>query len=480
MKLAIAITTFNRPEILLRGLREQMKFLPVGPDVEARIFIVDDGSTQQVDERKLSEILVIPNSPFESVYFKQIENKGIAAAKNKCLELAEEWGADHIFLYDSDTWPKADDWWKPYVESKEPHLMYIFTKFTVDAPNGHNLSDCVEIYRDSDIVAFNHVRGCMLYLDRSVLDVVGGFDERYGKAMFEHTDFSNRIHNNGLTSFRVMDVPDSHDLIYSMDENREAPSSITRLERQQGLRNNRAMWQASLTSKEYCEFKPAKITGRDIVISGYFTNGPDFQRGGKAWTPDPDVIKLLEDSLKKHDVEFVLLHDSLDRPNKVDCQMDPYWNRFFRAYEYLRDHEDVGRVFIVDATDVTMLNNPFAAGQMQAGMIYAGDEAEKLGCRWIREKVSSEPFWSFVIGNRMLPLLNCGIIGGSREDVMMLIHEMLTLYADAKMRGNDMVLFNYVMRTRHAGQLVHGTGHINNLFKSYRPTDIGNEWFTHK
>lgn len=480
MKLAIAITTFNRPEILLRGLREQMKFLPVGPDVEARIFIVDDGSKDRPNQDEIAEIVVIPNSPFQTIFHQMPENRGIAAAKNKCLELADEWGADHIFLYDSDTWPKAAEWWKPYVESKEPHLMYIFTKFATDGPNGHNLSDCVEIYRDSDIVAFNHVRGCMLYVDAKVLPIVGGFDERYGKAMFEHTDYSNRIHNNGLTSFRVMDVPDSSELIYSMDEHREAASSISPAERQTGLRENRALHKASLTSKEFCAYKPNKITGRDIVIAGYFTNGPDFQRGGKAWTPNIEDVTALQKSVEDKGVEFVLLHDCFDLPNKVECNMDPYWNRFFRAYEYLRDHEDVGRVFIVDATDVTMLNNPFTDSRMAAGKIYTGDEQEQLGCRWIRSKIDREPYWSFMTANRTIQLLNCGIIGGSREDVMMVVHDMLTLYSDARMSGNDMVLLNYLMRTRYAGQLVNGTGLVNNVFKSKKPTEEGREWFMHK
>ena len=420
-------------------------------------------------------------SGFPAIEYVELpENVGIAAAKNKCLELADEWGADHIFLFDSDTWPRAQGWELPYIKSKEPHLMYIFTRFATDGPNGHNLSDCVEIYRDAAIVAYNHVRGCMLYLDRKVLDVVGGFDERYGKAMFEHTDYSNRIHNNGLTSFRVMDVPESETLIYSMDEHREAASSITPAQRQQGLSENRALWKASLTAKHYAPYKPNLTGGRDIVMAGYFTNGPDFQRQDKVWTPNLDDVKALQESVESHGVEFVLLHDCFDLPNKVESAMDPYWNRFFRAYEYLRDHEDVRRVFMVDATDVTMLNNPFTDSRMQVGKIYVGDEDQKLGCRWIRDKTHTEPFWSFVTSNRFIQLLNCGIIGGSREDVMMVIHDMLTLYADGKMSGNDMVLMNYLMRTRYASQLVNGTGLVNNTFKSLKPTEEGREWFMHK
>lgn len=472
MKIAIAITTFNRTDILYRGLEEQVKYLPKG----SAIFIVDDGSTDQPDMDKIADI--IDDRTEVSIYFAS-ENKGIAAAKNKCLELADEWGADHIFLFDSDTWPRRSGWEQPYIKSREPHLMYIFTKFAVEGRSGHNLSDCVEIYRDSEIVAFNHVRGCMLYLDRSVLDVVGGFDVRYGKAMFEHTDFSNRIHNAGLTSFRVMDVPNSQGLIYSMDEFRETASSISPLDRRTGLINNRPLHAQSLTSKEYCHYKEAWTGDRDIVLSSYFTSGPDFQRKDSYWEPDYEQINGLKSSVESHGAEFVLLHDCfVGKPNRVECTMDVYMNRFLRAYEYLRDHEDVRRVFMVDATDVVMLNNPF--DHMEFGKIYTGDEQAKLSIRWIRERAQLEPFRTFVMSNLNLQLLNAGIIGGSREDVMTLLHDVVTMYSDALMKGNDMVILNYLMRTRHAHKLVHGTGLVNNRFKSFEPTEAGTEWFMHK
>jgi hypothetical protein len=359
--------------------------------------------------------------------------------------------------------------------------MYIFEKFANDGPNGHNLSDCVEIYRDSKIAAFSHVRGCMLYLDRKVLDVVGGFDERYGKAMFEHTDYSNRIHNSGLTSFRVMDVIGSNELIYSMDEHREVASSISRIERSNGLAVNRARHTASLTSKEYCHYKSDLSGTRDIVLTSYFTSAPDFQRKDSYWQPEFEKINALKNSVSAFDLEFVLLHDCFaGKPNRVECTFDPYWNRFLRAYEYLRENEDVRRVFMVDATDVTMLNNPFTDDRMDPRKIYVGDEKAVLGCKWIRDRAWLDPFRLFVMNNRNMQLLNCGIIGGSRESVMMLLHEVLTVYADSKMRVNDMVAFNYVVRTKYADRIAHGTGLVNNRFKSFEPTPEGKEWFMHK
>lgn len=54
------------------------------------------------------------------------ENVGIARHKNKCLELLADAGCEHLFLFDDDAYPLVEDWWRPYVDSPEPHLMRIF------------------------------------------------------------------------------------------------------------------------------------------------------------------------------------------------------------------------------------------------------------------------------------------------------------------------------------------------------------------
>lgn len=499
-KIAICITTYNRPDVLLRGLQEQMKHLPVGVDVEARIFIVDDGSNDRPDQDEIGNIVVVPNSPFETEYFRFTENKGIAAAKNKCLEMADNWGADHIFLFDSDTWPKVDDWWKPYVESKEPHLMYIFTKFATDDKNGHNLRDCVEIYRDSEIVAYNHVRGCLLYIDRKVLEAVGGFDTRYGKAMFEHSDWSNRIHNAGLTSFRIMDVLGSNELIYSMDEHRAVASSIAADERRNGLLNNRQMHTASLTSSDYCDYGEGSMLGtsvrqaavgmkrmsdalrkkdRNVILTNFFTSTPDFQRKNTNWKADMDAILPLKTSVAQYNREFVLLHDCFDLPNKVECTIDPYFNRIYRAWEYLKNNPDIDKVFMVDATDVIILNDPFP--HMEYGKIYVGDEPTVVGNRWMLQHTVSATYRRFLMNNQRRPLMNIGILGGSRSDVMQLLQRIFTHYCDNLMANDDsMVIFNYLCYTEFKDKIVHGTGLVNNQFKSFKPTAERKEWFNHK
>src|SRR6187402_2101376 len=108
MRIGIGVTCHNRHEVARNTLSHICRLMP--PD--AKIVVVDDASTKEPP--------FIPDYRFTT-------NVGIARAKNKCLELLD--GCDHIFLFDDDTFPIADDWWEPYIESPEAHLMYIFEDF---------------------------------------------------------------------------------------------------------------------------------------------------------------------------------------------------------------------------------------------------------------------------------------------------------------------------------------------------------------
>ena len=128
MRVGVGVTTHNRKESLDAALRNIRKYLPEG----AKLVVVDDASTTPVPEAD----------------FRFHRNVGIAVAKNKCLELLDD--CDHIFLFDDDCWPKCADWWKPYVESPEPHLMYVFRDFAVGKKS---LQDIEVVYDDEVRIA---------------------------------------------------------------------------------------------------------------------------------------------------------------------------------------------------------------------------------------------------------------------------------------------------------------------------------------
>lgn len=184
--------------------------------------------------------LVPPGAQF--CIFKDTSHFGVAHAKNRLLDQLQY--CDHIMLFDDDCWPIKKDWWKFYVEHKEPHLMYQFKLPSKPA------SDMQELYRDDKTVAYSHTRGAMLYIEGRVLDVVGGMDAAYGLAGYEHPDWTSRIHNAGLTTYRAMDVPNSHELLYCLDQDGLVESSIPK-----GHKGNYELYRKSKTSSEYKEFR---------------------------------------------------------------------------------------------------------------------------------------------------------------------------------------------------------------------------------
>lgn len=172
--------------------------------------------------------------------------KGVAYSKNQCLKHLYERKCDHIFLFDDDTIPRVEDFYLPYINHPEPHLMYQFKL------PGKPETDMQELYRDEQTVAYSHTRGAMIYVTKEVLDTVGGMDTRYVNG-FEHPDWTNRIHNAGLTTYRAMDVPNSHELFYCLDQDGKIESSIPE-DKAQHIRNY-TLYRKQKNSKEYMEFR---------------------------------------------------------------------------------------------------------------------------------------------------------------------------------------------------------------------------------
>src|SRR5690606_1489895 len=151
----VAITTHNRPELFKKCFESWQKHLPQG----AKLFVVDDAS---------DTIYCEADYRFE-------ENVGVAVAKNKCIELAYDWGADYIFLVDDDVICKSGEWYRPYIESGEDHLQHIYGK------NGKWKDPKLkEVGRVDNLVGYADTKGVMLYLTRKCVDTIGGF-YRFGR-----------------------------------------------------------------------------------------------------------------------------------------------------------------------------------------------------------------------------------------------------------------------------------------------------------
>jgi glycosyltransferase involved in cell wall biosynthesis len=217
-KVAIAISTRNREEPYFKCLQEHLLRV-IG---EHHIFVVDDQSEPKycTSDHRFNE------------------RSGISAVKNKCLKLCYESGADHIFLFDDDTYPISENWWLPYIESELEHAMYCF---------GHG--------RNAGKYKCHHTpNGCMLYFTRKCIDTIGGFDTNYPNK-YEHTDLSRRIYNAGLTPAPYIDVIGSDKLIYCMDQDNATQRSFTQKEMNDNLKSGYDYFMSQANSKEFKEFR---------------------------------------------------------------------------------------------------------------------------------------------------------------------------------------------------------------------------------
>lgn len=442
-RIGVGITTHNRHTLWPQTVAKILEFTP-----GAKVVVVDDAS--KVTARM---------SGVEMYRFNT--NVGIARAKNKCLELLSD--CDHVFLFDDDTHPIAPDWYLPYVNSPEHHLMYLFDKWA----NGRPVGDDAVLYAGNGHKAHAHARGCMMYVDNVALATVGGMDTRFGVAMNEHLDWSLRIHNAGLTTFPYMDVAGSEQLIYSMDQHQVVTTSIEN--KRQRFAENIHLLDASSTS---CEYMPY---GKDIVLACYFAGVPDVQRNGTKWDADIANIDKLRRSVEAVGLEFVLIHNCFDLPNRVEISSSPYFERWLHEWRYLRDRRDINNVFVVDATDVDLVNNPFP--HLKDGKLYVGDENDTLNNQWLLSRHIEPTVNDYIRRNPEKRLLNCGVVGGNRKLVMAVCRDIYQYHFEHPQDQTEMGVFNYLMHSKYADQIEYGRA-VTSIFKGYEQTPTS--WWRHK
>lgn len=226
-KIGIGISTRDRYRVFRDSLTKWTEHTPDN----IKLVIIDDASAIAVKEAS----------------FRFSRNVGIARSKNKALELLDD--CEHIFLADDDVYPKRGDWWKPYIEAGVDHLCFTF-------PSVANGGMTSKILAETDsTVVWSHPRGCFMYIHHRVLDTVGGLNTRYDKWGYEHKDWSNRIHNAGLTDHPYMDVKDSSKYLYSMDQTGQVATTTPKRQQKLYLARGAEEYKKSLTSKEYMEYK---------------------------------------------------------------------------------------------------------------------------------------------------------------------------------------------------------------------------------
>lgn len=404
----VAITTHNRPTELAKAIEQHQQH-----SKGAVLVVVDDGSTPPA------------KVPDGVTLIRHEQSRGIVAAKNASLVALIDAGCEYLSLWDDDAYPITDDWAERYMASPEGHLAYQFK----DLSGPRKLNDIAVLHEDTQHVAYTGQRGVMLWYHRSVIEQVGGFDPIYGRGFYEHSDLALRIWHAGLTTWAYADITGSDKLIYSMDEHEAVQRSVSSADRQALVKVNAAIHNERRDTGTYPAFVPYRDTV-DVVITTLLTSQPDPQRG-KKWPAESKTLQAWASSIKGG--KAVVLADELTTPPKgaelvpvPTVDMNVYYRRWLHIYQHLRDHPEYGNVWCTDGSDVEMLQQPWA--DMEPGKVYVGSEPKTYDDEWAIKNHPARVFQEFLTEHRHDTMLNAGILGGTREDVMGFAHRILRVY----------------------------------------------------
>lgn len=203
-RVGVAISTTgheHRMGFLETCVRHWSDHLPTG----GSLFVTVDGSDE--DTRRVAQVVGEwtgsvyrvgqPRAMFGQMRPEVIEwldgpkRLGVAANKNTGLELLmDNTKVEHLFLSDDDTWPLLPQSLNKHTDMTFrgiaiPHSLVMWGNSRLSAQAKHHAQ-------------WTWPRGAMMYTHRTVVERVGGMDERMVNA-HEHAEWSTRIHNAGLT-----------------------------------------------------------------------------------------------------------------------------------------------------------------------------------------------------------------------------------------------------------------------------------------
>jgi len=195
LKLSVVMPTYNRAELVVRALLALADADP--PGVEWEVIVVDDGSADET--RATIGLVSLP------VRYMRQENAGPAAARN--LGLRESTGDLILFLGDDIIATKGLLTEHVNAHRRRPGEGVAVVGYTPLHPDVARSPlalwwedrrfrfDRLLRGREPD---FTYFYTCNVSVSRSILESVGGFDERFEAAAYEDTELAYRLRNQGL------------------------------------------------------------------------------------------------------------------------------------------------------------------------------------------------------------------------------------------------------------------------------------------
>lgn len=159
--------------------------------------------------KKYWETLVNESSLTDGMKVVFVHNApSVAEGKNDCLRQLKD--CNDIFLFDDDTYPITNGWAEWFIQhaktSGNNHFAYL-----------RQVHQIRRMKLEHGIGFYNNSAGCMMYLNKTVLEKVGAFDTKYKRYGFEHVNYSERCYRAGLTQARNVCPINADDYVVSLD-----------------------------------------------------------------------------------------------------------------------------------------------------------------------------------------------------------------------------------------------------------------------
>ena len=224
-------------------------------------------------------------------------------------------------------------------------------------------------------------------------------------------------------------------------------------------------------------------------MTTYFCARPDPQRSQRRVARDSfGLMAGWRSDIQRLHLPAVVFHDALSCeftdgladhllsfrrwPRRIRASTND--DRFYCYREYLLAHREIERVFMTDLFDVRILRNPFELVS-DSHDLWVGSEPDLRKCLVRRyQQAYGEAGAEFLRGQ---PVLNAGILGGSRCKVLCLLDLMIEAFSriDRKLNAN-MAVFNMCI---HQSGMRYFTGPpLHSVFKAYEKS--GDFYIKHK
>ncbi|MEE6657911.1 hypothetical protein RAO19_06660 [Pediococcus acidilactici] len=239
----------------------------------------------------------------------------------------------------------------------------------------------------------------------------------------------------------------------------------------------------------------------NVVISEFIVNmADDLHKEDNSKVDVAEKVKEQTDSLVNFQVPYYGLTNGPSKDNVGDGltivhldlfehfpKLTLYFHRILMAFEFLKTHPEIKKAALTDAGDVKMLNYPF--DNVQEGILYMGDETSPIFNTSIIISNDAPTYMKdFIWENNNLPILNLGVIVGTRDVLIEYLGIMVKLITEAELKFKqgdasynlgyfEMLISNYVAYRYFSDRLIHGR-EVSTIFNGYQ--ERSSAWFKHK